>query len=342
MQEERIGLDNPVVIPRSGIPVSRASSDGAVEVRSFGGHEWLRSLVPGSVSMSWTCAHAGQSSGLRSHARPSLLVVLHGRARLTGQVDGAVEEGDVVTLPPGAEYGFTEVGPSGLRALHVVFNEDDEDAAEERETVTLEGLLAHNEVRAKMALESRYFKLLRGDALASPENRGRLRDGIRVFSDAFQIVLFTRQATCRDEDYFGTFRQHLVEELGHNELLTVPENRRAPSDPILRSTSTWFCHQMLTLDNLGKAALIHLVLETAGYHFHTLAAPVLGGDVSAEYFHIHAEADDEHKDLVYRFLENQHPETYRRLRRIVDEGWDMFDAMTERMVHLVELERLSS
>jgi hypothetical protein len=155
-------------------------------------------------------------------------------------------------------------------------------------------------------------------------------------------MLFQRQACCRDDEYAGTFLSHLREEIGHNELLSVAPKRRATADAVLRATSNWFCHQMLVLDNVEKAALVHLVVETAGYHFHTLAKPVLAADVSAEYFAAHADADDDHKDSVLQVLEGQHPQTYRRLHRIIEDGWDMFDTMTRRIVELVELEAASS
>ena len=56
----------------------------------------------------------------------------------------------------------------------------------------------------------------------------------------------------------------------------------------------------------------------------------------------HSDADDDHKDSVIEQLRGLNPRTYRRLQQIVDDGWNMFDAMTRRIVHLVELENASS
>jgi hypothetical protein len=269
-----------------------------------------------------------------------MLVVFRGTAELTGELPRELEAGDVVMFPGNHRYGLRGVGAEGIQALLVMFNGQ---GGRKRGSVrSLEALLQHNEARARMALEGPYFALLRSGALDSSRSRKRFRDAARVFSDAFQTILLTRQATCRDARYAAIFHEHMEEELGHNELLTVPRARRAPADPILRATANWFCHQMLVLDNIDKAVLVHLVLETAGYHFHTLAKPVLSDDVSAEYFHVHAEADDDHKDVVTCLLANQHPNTYARLHQVVEDGWDMFDAMTKRIVHLVELETSSS
>jgi mannose-6-phosphate isomerase-like protein (cupin superfamily) len=338
----------PHLVPRSDIPISSAPENGGLEVRPFLAHKLLGSVMPPSgVAMAWTHASPGQDVALRSHGLPGLLIVLRGRAQLivtgpepAGTTRKPVEQGDVITIPSNQEYGFTSIGPQGLDALHVTFQKSD--GPKSKDVRTLEDLLARNEARAQQAVDGPYFGILRNGALDSVLARARFRDCARVLSDAFQNILLTRQATCRDDDYALTFHTHFMEELGHNELLTVPANRRGPSDPILRATSSWFCHQMLMLDNIGKAVLIHLVLETAGYHFHTLAKPVLAGDVSEGYFNAHSEADEDHKDAVLQLLEGQHPETYRRLHRIVEDGWDMFDALTRRIVHYVELERASS
>jgi hypothetical protein len=186
------------------------------------------------------------------------------------------------------------------------------------------------------ALQSPFFALLRNGKLSKGE-RAAAREVLRVFSDAFQAFLFLRQGTCRNEEYRSTFLEHLKEELGHNELLSVSRNARVWGDPILKATSSWFCHQMLVLDNAGKA-VVNLVLETAGFHFHTLAAPVFSEDVSARYFNVHAEEDEHHKEVAVDLLRGEHPETYRRLSGILEQTWDMFDTLTRRFAYLIEFE----
>ena len=89
----------PSVIPRSDIPVSRASHHGDLEVRPFLTHKLLGSLLPPSfVSLAWTHAPAGKDIALRSHPTPGLLIILEGRAVLLGGLPRKVEAGDVVTL----------------------------------------------------------------------------------------------------------------------------------------------------------------------------------------------------------------------------------------------------
>ncbi len=341
--QEQVASKSPSVVSSTEIPVSEAIEAGGLEVRPFALHPILAGAVPGNaVSLAWTRARPEQPVALRSHAAPGLLIVLQGSAEFIDADDGArrVERGDVITVPARRSYGFRDVGASGLTALHVALQAEPD--ARTSEVSTLEQVLAANARRVELALNGPYFQMLRNGSLVSERARSRFRDAARVFSDAFQMVMFARQATCRDDAYAPIFLSHLKEELGHNELLSVSDNRRAPADAILRATASWFVHQMLMLDNLGKATLVHLVVETAGYHFHTLAKPVLSADVSAEYFAAHSEADDDHKDAVLDVLHGLHPRTYRKLEQLVEDGWDMFDAMTRRIVHLVELEAASS
>ncbi len=339
MEEGRPSAKRPSIVPRNEIPVSGA--EGGLETRPFDAHAILSEVVPKSdVEMAWTHVRAGQESPLRSHPTRNMLVILEGTAQLTGSTQRTIEQGDVITVPAGQQYGFRAVGSQGLHVLHVSFTNQPatKRSAESRD---LAQLLARNAVRLHAALDNPFFALLRDGELRRPDRRGVMREALRVFSDAFQTILFTRQATCRDERFMRAFHAHLTEELGHNEMLKVNTRSRATSDPILRASSAWFCHQMLLLDNSGKA-IVNLVLETAGYHFHTLASNVLAGDESAEYFHVHAEDDEAHMEMGLDVLGDLHPENYRRLHEVLESTWDMFEVMTGRIAHLVHAEEASS
>jgi mannose-6-phosphate isomerase-like protein (cupin superfamily) len=336
MEQDQVNNRRPSVVPRSDIPISDAPENNGFEVRQFDAHALLSTMVGRSdVALAWTRARQGQEIGLRSHPTRGLLVILEGNGQLVGRIQRTVGQGDVITVPSHQEYGFRAIGPQGLHALHVAFGEDP--APKRTEARTIEQLLAHNETRAQAALDTPFYVLLRDGTVKSVRKRAMMREALRVFSDAFQTILFTRQATCRDEHFRDTFHSHLLEELGHNKLLKVSGRSRAAVDPILRATSAWFCHQMLVLDNSSKA-IVNLVLETAGYYFHTLASPVFASDESADYFHAHAESDEQHKEICVGLVKDLHPENYRQLHRALEHTWDMFDVMTRRIAHLVELE----
>lgn len=341
--EER-QANSPSVVPRSDIPIVRTSDDVGLEVRPFLAHKLLSSLLPPSaVSLAWTQARANTEVALRSHPTPGLLIILEGRANLVGGLRRPVESGDVITLPSHHEYGFTSVGAHGLHALHVAFSAKAPATPETKpaEASTFDELVAHNQVRMQIALNNSFFGLLRERGINTARKRELLRECLRVFSDAFQTFLFTRQAMCRDDEYVTQFHRHLLEELGHNELLSISGNSPISKDPVLRATSSWFCHQMLVLDNAEKA-VVNLVLESAGYYLGTLAKPQFAGHESERYFDTHAEDDEHHKDLGLDLLQNQHPKTYRRLQRVLDSSWDMLEAMTQRFVRLIERDARSS
>jgi hypothetical protein len=273
----------------------------------------------------------GKDGYARPHPEPTMLIVLQGRATLLDGDGEVVQQGDTVTVPAGRQYGFRSAGPTAFEALHVIFS-----SKEPARTghLTVAGLFAHNNARAAALLQTRYFQLLRDGSLESRDDRARFRNYIRVFSDAFQTFIFTRQAMCRESRYSKMFNEHLVEEIGHNKMLAGRADDIEVSDPILRATSSWFCHQMIVLDNVEKT-IVNVALETAGYHFHTIAQPTFADDDCANYFASHAEGDEHHKDVGRDMLEGQSPEVYARLHAILDDAWDMLGAMTSRIADLM-------
>jgi len=336
MREEETSAKRPSVIPRHNIPISSLPDDPDLEVRAFDDHAILSEVVPRSdVGMSWINARPGQDVPMRLHPTRSILVVLDGSAQLVGPLQRRVQQGDVVTVPPEQTYGFCEVGSEGLHVLHVAFADDE--ASPARANDSFSELLARNDARMRGAFENPFYLLFQSGQLKDPKRREVMGEALRVFSDAFQTILFTRQATCRDPRFMQVFHEHFAEELGHNELLKVGAPSRVGKDPVLRASSVWFCHQMLLLDNAGKA-VINLVLETAGYHFHSLASSVLVGDESEQYFQVHAEDDAAHMQIGLDLLKDLHPHNHRRLQAVLEDAWDMFEVMASRIAHLVDAE----
>lgn len=303
----------------------------------------LKTAVPGrGVALHYLTIRREDEGSLRAHQSNSLLIVLRGKAELVGNSPRAIEKGDVLTLPKNKAYGFGKIEDPhlGLDALQIVFDDEVYQSASPKGVSTLEGLLALNEEMASEILKNPYFSMIRAGGLEAESKRGLFRDRLRVFSDAFQHFILTRQATCRDEAFREIFSEHLREELGHNELMHLTGPRR-PFDAILEATANWFPAQMLVQDNAAKAA-IHLVLETGGDYFFNLARPSFETDVAAEFFRTHAEDDERHKEMTYDLLQGLSPETYVRLQQTVVDSWNMIDAMTRRIHQLVSVESTSS
>jgi hypothetical protein len=110
------------------------------------------------------------------------------------------------------------------------------------------------------------------------------------------------------------FLSQLRKELGSKDLLTGQDAAPVVFDPVLQATATWFRNQMFVLDDLDKT-VVNLVLGTAGSHL----AP---------------EGDQQKVGL--HLLEDQPPQVYQRLAAVLERSWDMFEAMTGRIVELVE------
>jgi quercetin dioxygenase-like cupin family protein len=324
----------PGVVPRGEIPISMASENVGLEVRPLLAHQSLsRMLPPSAAALAWILAPHGREVGLRSHRAPSMLIVVQGTATLLGGTPRRIEKGDVVTIPREHEYGLTAIGADGLHAVHVVFG-DDGPAREGAQSLVR--LLERNEARAAKANGNVFFRRLQEAGLDGAKS-SMLREVFRVLSGAFQAMLFMRQALCRDEAYGAAFEARFRERVAHRGAVRVPGDSRVATDPILNATASWFAYQVLNLDNAGKAVL-HLVLETAHDHLRGLAEQVVSDDDRAEYLGALAGGDFGQVAKVVPLLEGHHPKTYRHLERVLEDAWDVFDAMTQRVAALVERE----
>ncbi len=201
-------------------------------------------------------------------------------------------------------------------------------------SVTLQHVLHVNAQRLERYMAHPLFSLVAH--LDDRRQREALLACVQRFSRSFQSLMFVRQAFCDDPKYYGPFLQHLQEEFGHDQLIAQRANATESTDPLLDALLTWFSYQMLTLDNVEKAALVHLVLEASGDRFHNAVAPHLGQFVSTGYFQVHAELDAGHSQMGIALLSEQHPRTYRRILQVVERGWEMLEAISTRMVEVVQ------
>jgi hypothetical protein len=199
----------------------------------------------------------------------------------------------------------------------------------------LEDVLEYNEKRLRQHVRIPFFQILEDGTLLDEKKRARFLGCLYVWSGYFQQIMFSRQATSVDERFKPVFLEHLAEELGHDKLLEEYGKKVKIEDPVLEATSSWFVHKMFQLDNVGKAALVHLVLEASGDEFHTRADPLFSRFVTTEYFNVHAELDDGHAEIGVDLLKHQHPVTYAEILNLIEQSWDMFETLMDRIVYLV-------
>jgi mannose-6-phosphate isomerase-like protein (cupin superfamily) len=283
------------------------------ELNPFGEHDFgAEDVVPaGGVSFHWTTAIEGQMWPMERMERRTMFLVLAGSARFIGDFDRTVAAGDVVTVRKGARFGFDDVHVQGLSLLEIGM------PGEEATERSLEDIQALVDARLAASEGGSFFTLLSDGSLGDPTGRERLAASLQLVFDAFCTVLSTR----RESRFAESFRKHFVEAISRDDVL-APRRRAAQTetDPVLNATATWFCRQMLVLDDLGKTALVDLVLERAGTSFRALARKGVTSPGATR---------------VPSKLEGHDPHTYGQLYVLVEDGWDMFDTMGARISAIV-------
>lgn len=268
-------------------------------------------------------------------ADSTLLFITQGTAKITGSETHVLTTGQIAQIPANHNYGISNVGDNDLKILQIKFAETNFSATIEHQLTTqhysYEGLMVHNEKLLEKVLNNSFFTLCRDEKLKEPQFRQRFLDNVQICSNFFSDMMFLRQATCQDKRYQGMFWEHLSEEFGHQKLLEARKEINAVTDAILHATSSWFCYQMLVLDNIEKAALVHLTLEVGGFYYHSWAKDKLNSQMQSDYFNIHSEADDDHAKMAKELLKDLSSEKYQRIYQVVENGWNMIDAMTSRV-----------
>lgn len=202
-------------------------------------------------------------------------------------------------------------------------------------TSSLEALLRRTQLRREAFLERPFFAVVRSEELDDEAKRRVFLACVRRFSINFQTLLFSRQALCTDPRYYTPFLKHLNEEIGHDQLLEQGGMPSPIDDTLFEAILGWFNFQMVALDNADKAALMHLVLEAAGDCIHRVIAARLRGQVDSPYFEEHSELDESHAMMGEEMLGGLEPATYARLALVVERGWNMMEAITDRVCQLL-------
>lgn len=208
-------------------------------------------------------------------------------------------------------------------------------AVDEITEYNLENLLAYNQQRLEDFQKRPLFTILQNGTLADAKKRQIFLDSMQIWTEGNQTLLFARQATCHDPYFQLIFLKHLQEEIGHDELYNNRPNRANFSDPIMEAITTWFLHQMFVLDNLEKATIIHLGIESASDVYHKIAKPQLVRYINEAYFAAH-DVDVEHIAMGIKLLSGYSPKVYLRLKTVLGKAWDMLTAMVDRVAYLVE------
>lgn len=185
---------------------------------------------------------------------------------------------------------------------------------------------------------SHLLKVLSSTELDKKEVRNTILDCIQIFANYFQKIVMLRGAFTHSLVLSSMARMHLNDELDHDAILMKERNNtNTLFDPILDSAMAWFCWQMFGLNDLEKTVLMHWVLESSAYCFFINAKTVFDHYGEMEYFKIHAQADEEHKDIAPALLNNLRPEEYERLETVLLQGWAVMTTACDRIAELTGL-----
>jgi hypothetical protein len=209
-------------------------------------------------------------------------------------------------------------------------------AIQEHANLVAQELLALNEQMLERHKRLRVFRFFTDGTLEDAAKRDVFLACLQALARHFQETIFMRQAHCATEPYRSLFMRHFREEVGHDDVLRADRGRSDEMwDPIIEAVGAWFSSRMSVLDNIEKAVIVHLVLESSGAYMGSLSRKMMPRFGSANYFALHDELDDSHVTLALAPLRQQSPETLTRLRTVIEQAWRMIDTWADRVASLV-------
>ncbi|WP_433225753.1 cupin domain-containing protein [Microtetraspora malaysiensis] len=316
-------------------PITSVVVDGEAhrlgQQRDFRRHPVLSAFLPdsGRPSLAWVRLRDGEELAVHSHPTSLMIIVCRGSARLLGERERPLSEGDVVCVPTGSAHGFRaepgqefhglsvqfegaglyedELAPRvsfGADALNDPLDEGVDDTLDEAVETAQYGsavpasLAELEEINASLAgrhTGNDLFGLLRtGRLREDPRMRARFLAALHVWSRHFQRMLLARQAVCVDPVLREEYEAHLREAYGHDRLLRDRYGvLDEVDDAVLDAACTWFVAQMYQLDEAQKIVLVHMVAETSGHLFGGAASAVYGRDAATSAEHGRNAAGDD-------------------------------------------------
>lgn len=207
-----------------------------------------------------------------------------------------------------------------------------------KEIASLELLLKHNREFLNQYKTSLIMDLIKSTSMSEKKKRECFLDCIQTFSNYFQKTVMLRNVFCDNPKFLSVTQVHLKEEFGHDLKLMDDRKNKAPAwDAILDATAAWFTWKMFTCNDEEKTVLMHLVLEASANIFFREAHKIMNAYDETDYFNIHAAVDAEHEQMGHDLLKDLTSEKYRRLIEIHKQGWDVLNAVCDRIVYLTQL-----
>ncbi|HVA14327.1 MAG TPA: cupin domain-containing protein [Stellaceae bacterium] len=345
------------LVRRDDVPSMRTIIVDGVEhwlghVKDFMKNGNLADFLPkdNRISMAWVRLEAGEELDPHVHPVDSMILIVEGSARTTGDKHAVMNAGDALLVPQRKPHGFVGLPPNGFWGLSIQFDsrglyEDIEDpwatflAKEQSTGITenqVEQLLNKNEEYMERFDKHRLFVLIRNGLLNDPVARRRFLDCFQVWSNYFQKMILNRVVTLQNPFFEELAWRHLIEELGHNRELAKSRSDLQPVfDPVLEGVCAWFPSKIGALSDLEKVVLVHLVVEASAVFFYKHVQPAMRSTDAKGHFDSHKIGDDAHVEMGYAFLRKVSSADWQSLFEIQRQGWAMLMAVMGRVADLV-------
>ena len=321
-------------------------------VKDFTKNSNLADFLPkdNRISMAWVRLEAGEELTPHTHPVPSMILIVEGSARTTGDKHAVMNAGDALLVPQRRPHGFVGLPPNGFWGLSIQFDsrglyEDIEDpwatflASEQSAAIAenpVEQLFKKNEEYMERFDKHRLFVLVRNGLLKDPQARRRFLDCFQVWSNHFQRMILNRVVTLQDPQFEELAWGHLAEELGHNrDLAKSRSDLRPVFDPVLEGVCAWFPSKIGVMSDLEKVVLVHLVVEASALFFYKHVQPAMRATDAKGHFDHHKGADEAHVQMGYDFLRKVSHADWPRLFETQRQGWAMLMAVMGRVADLV-------
>ncbi|MFF4412366.1 cupin domain-containing protein [Streptosporangium sp. NPDC001559] len=309
--------------------------------RDFRRNDALAAFLPeaGRPSFAWVRLRDGESLAVHRHPTKSMILVCSGSVLLLGSDERELSEGDVVCVPPESDHGFRTRPGEEFHGLSVQFEGAGlyEDGHTPRASFggSGEALAELERLNETLLLRHRgnaLFTLFDSGRLTKePVLRARFLAALYVWATYFQRMLHARQATCSEEPLRAEYGEHLREELGHDRLLLEQYDADTDVyDPILEAAGSWFVAQMYQMDEAQRIVLVHMVVESSGHLFGLTTSEIFQEEAGG-YFALHAQADDDHRNVGRAHLTALPPSAFPALAETCRRAWDQMDLVHERI-----------
>ncbi|ARB91018.1 cupin domain-containing protein [Legionella longbeachae] len=313
-------------------------------VKNFRSIEQLDQFIPqnGRLAASWVRLAKDEILEVHTHPVSSLYIITEGEAYLlNGISQQLLKKGDIITIPPDADHGFIGAGLNGYWGLSIQFEERGIYEDPKQPLVNFKD--PFNYLKELQLINSKYMERFEqneifnalGEEQLSESQKNKFLDYLQILSDNFQKMVLIRSGLTDNKEFECLFKEHLKEEFGHDEALrNSRDNLVKREDAIFESLCTWFNYKMLTLDNLEKMVLVHLVIESSADLFYNKIGHIFNTN-KITHFECHSEHDHSHKDVDQDLFKHINKNTFDALKIIQKQGWDIVEKQYERLAELI-------